>query len=117
LGLFGGDYPDDPADTYPPEYACDEEATKAKKRTRNWPGYCNPELDRLLAQAATGEMKKRQELYAKATRILFDDAPDISLAYVPRFFTFHEKVKGFATDADGRFSAGTFGVTKTWIDR
>ena len=117
LGLFGGDYPDDPADTYPPEYACDEEATKAKKRTRNWPGYCNPELDRLLAQAATGEQKKRQELYGKATRILFDEAPDISLAYVPRFFAFHEKVKGFTTDADGRFSAGTFGVTKTWIDR
>jgi peptide/nickel transport system substrate-binding protein len=117
LGLFGGDYPDDPADTYPPEYACDEEATKAKKRTRNWPGYCNPELDRILSQAATGELKKRQELYAKATRILFDDAPDISLAYVPRFFAFHEKVKGFTTDADGRFSAGTFGVTKTWIDR
>ncbi|MGH7832761.1 MAG: ABC transporter substrate-binding protein [Candidatus Binatia bacterium] len=118
LGLFGGDYPDDPADTYPPEYACDEEALKAKKRTRNWPGYCNREVDRLLAQAAAApDLKKRQELYGKVTRILFDEVPDISLAYVPRFFTYHEKVKGFTTDADGRFSAGTFGVTKTWIDR
>jgi ABC-type transport system substrate-binding protein len=118
LGLFGGDYPEDPADTYPPEYACDEEATKAKKRTRNWPGYCNREVDRLLAQAAAApDVKKRQEIYGKVTRILFDEAPDISLAYVPRFFIYHDKVKGFTTDADGRFSAGTFGVTKTWIDR
>jgi len=118
LGLFGGDYTDDPADTYPPKYACDEEAVKAKKRTRNWPGYCNREVDRLLAQATgTTELKKRQELYGKVTRILFDEAPDLSLAYVPRFFTYHEKVKGFTTDADGRFSAATFGVTKTWIDR
>jgi peptide/nickel transport system substrate-binding protein len=118
LGLFGGDYTDDPADTYPPEYACDEEAVKAKKRTRNWPGYCNPEVDRLLTQATgTAELKKRQELYGKVTQILFDEVPDISLAYVPRFFTYNEKVKGFTTDADGRFNALTFGVTKTWIDR
>lgn len=118
FGLFGGDLPNDPADSYPPEYACDEEAVKAKKRTRNWPGYCNQEFDRLLADAGKiTDQKKRYEIYAKATRILFDDLPDIPLAYVPRFFTYHERVKGFGADADGRFSGTTFGVSRVWIDK
>jgi ABC-type transport system substrate-binding protein len=118
FGLFGGDLPNDPADSYPPEYACDEEAVKAKKRTRNWPGYCNQEFDRLLADAGKiADQKKRYEIYARATRILFEDLPDIPLAYVPRFFTYHEKVKGFGADADGRFSGTTFGVPRVWMDK
>ena len=118
FGLFGGDLPSDPADTYPPEYACDEAALKAKTRTRNWPGYCNKEVDQILAEGGKlTDEKKRRELYAKVTRILFDEVPDLPLVYVPRFFTHREKVKGYATDGDGRFNAVTFGVSRAWIDR
>jgi peptide/nickel transport system substrate-binding protein len=116
--LFGGDLPSDPADAYGPEYACDEESVQAKKRAMNMAGYCNKDLDRLLAQAdSVTDQKKRRELYSRAIKIIHDEVPDLPLAYVPRFFTYHEKFKGFLTDADGRFNGTTFGLSRIWMER
>ena len=41
-----------------------------------WQGYSNPEVDQLLDQAqATTDMKKRQQVYRKAYRLIREDAP------------------------------------------
>ncbi|HEY3028601.1 MAG TPA: hypothetical protein VGJ68_00290, partial [Bradyrhizobium sp.] len=105
-------------DVYLPEYGCDEKSIQAKKRTNNVSGYCNKEMDRLLVEARkTTDQKKRYELYAKVGRILHDDTPELPLVYVPRFFTYNDKVKGFSTDGDGRFNAVSFGLSRVWIDR
>jgi hypothetical protein len=36
---------------------------------------------------------------------------------VPRFYTYHDKVKGFVTDADGRINATTFGISRVWVEK
>lgn len=116
--LYGGDIPSDPDDVYSPEYGCDEKSIQAKKRTNNVSGYCNKELDSLLVEARkTTDQKKRYELYAKVARTLHEDAPELPLVYVPRFFTYNDKVKGFSTDGDGRFNAVSFGLSRVWIGR
>jgi hypothetical protein len=48
---------------------------------------------------------------------LAQDTPELPLVYVPRFFTYNDKVKGFSTDGDGRFNAVSFGLSRVWIDR
>jgi peptide/nickel transport system substrate-binding protein len=116
--VLGGSLAPDPDDIYTPEYACEGEAVKTKKRRLNYPGYCNPEVDRLLAEAGRiTDQKKRYELYSKVARILNEEMPVVNLALVPRFFTLSEKVKGFRTDAAGRFSTTTFGISRVWLDK
>jgi peptide/nickel transport system substrate-binding protein len=117
--LYGGDTPTDPSDVYPQEFGCDEKAIQAKKRTANVSGYCNKELDRVVLEASKmTDQKKRHEIYfSKVARVLHDELPEIPLVYVPRFFTYNDKVKGFTTDGDGRFNGVSFGLSKVWVDR
>lgn len=117
--LYGGDTPSDPSDVYPQEYGCDEKGIRAKKRTTNVSGYCNKEMDRLLTEAGKiTDQKKRHDMYsAKVARVLHDDVPEIPLVYVPRFFTYNDKIKGFTTDGDGRFNGVNFGLSRVWVDR
>jgi peptide/nickel transport system substrate-binding protein len=116
LVLSGSDIPGDPAQEFRSEFGCREEETKAKKRTENSSGYCNKEVDRLLAQAEQlTDQKKRHEIYSKVVQIFYEEIPDISLAYVPRYFTYHPKVRGFETDFDGRFNLSTDGLSRVWI--
>jgi len=116
--LLGGSVALDPHDVYPAEYGCEAEMVKAKTRRLNYAGYCNQEADRLLDEAGKiTDYKKRHELYSKVARILHDEAPVVSLAFIPRFFTYNERVKGFTTDAVGRFSSTTFGISRAWIER
>jgi ABC-type transport system substrate-binding protein len=116
--LSGSDIPNDPDEEYPSEYGCNEEEVKAKNRTENTSGYCNAEMDRLLEEAAKiTDQKKRYELYAKVTRILHEEIPSIPLVFVPRFFTYHKKVRGFESDWDGRFNMTTAGFSRVWIER
>jgi peptide/nickel transport system substrate-binding protein len=116
--LYSGDSPADPADVYLPEYGCDERSIKAKKRTNNVSGYCNKEMDRVLLDASKmTDLKKRHELYAKVAQTLLDDAPELPLVYVPRFFTYQDKIKGFTTDGDGRFNGVSFGFSRLWVER
>lgn len=114
--LSGSDIPADPSEEFPSEYGCNEEEVKAKRRTENSIGYCNKEVDRLVDEAGKiTDHKKRYELYSRVTRILRDEIPDISLAFVPRFFTYHKKVQGFETDWDGRFNMTTAGFSRVWV--
>jgi peptide/nickel transport system substrate-binding protein len=114
--ISGSDIPNDPGEEYPSEFGCNEEEVKTKKRGENSSGYCNRELDRLLDEAGRIlDPKRRYELYAKATRILHDEVPQIPLVLVPRYFTFHQKFRGFETDVDGRLNMTTGGLSRTWI--
>jgi len=116
--LSGSDIPNDPEEEYPSEFGCAEEEVKAKNRTENGSGYCNPEVDRLLAEASkTMDHKKRYEVFARVTRILHEEIPGIPLVFVPRFFTYQNKVRGFETDFDGRFNMTTAGFSRVWIAR
>jgi len=116
--LSGSDIPNDPEEEYPSEFGCAEEEVKAKNRTENSSGYCNPEVDRLLEEASKSmDHKKRYELFARVTRILHEEIPGIPLVFVPRFFTYQNKVKGFDTDFDGRFNMTTAGFSRVWIAR
>jgi peptide/nickel transport system substrate-binding protein len=116
MHLSGSEVPNDPAEEYPLELGCNEEEVKAKKRIENSSGYCNKEMDRLMDEAGkTTDERKRKELYTRVIRIVHEEIPEIPLAFVPRFFTYHKKVRGFETDYDGRFNAGSFGLIRVWI--
>jgi peptide/nickel transport system substrate-binding protein len=118
MHLSGSEVPNDPAEEYPLELGCNEEEVKAKKRIENSSGYCNKEVQRLMDEAGkiTDDFK-RLELYVKAIRIINEEIPEIPLAFVPRFFTYHKKVRGFETDFDGRFFANSFGLLHVWIEK
>jgi ABC-type transport system substrate-binding protein len=118
MALAGSDIPNDPSEEYPNEYGCNEEEVKAKARTENSTGYCNREIDRLLQEAGKiSDPKKRYLLYAKVTQILHEEIPTIPLAFVPRFFAYNKKVRGFETDCDGRFNMTSAGLSRVWIER
>jgi peptide/nickel transport system substrate-binding protein len=116
--LSGGDIPDDPAEEFQSEFGCAEDEVKAKKRTENSSGHCNKEVDRLLETAnKTGDPKHRYELYRKVIQVFHDEVVDIPLAYVPRYFVFQQKVRGFETDSDGRFNMPDGGLSRVWLAR
>jgi peptide/nickel transport system substrate-binding protein len=116
--LSGGDIPDDPAEEFQSEFGCAEKEVRAKKRTENSSGYCNKEVDRILETAIkTKDTKQRYELYRKAIQAYHDDVVDIPLAYVPRYFVFQQRVRGFQTDDDGRFNTPDGGLSRVWLTR
>src|SRR5204863_7855659 len=50
------------------------------KAPQNYPGYCNPALDRQLeAQRATSDVAERKAIFEKATEIVLTDNPIIYL--------------------------------------
>jgi len=115
--LSGMDVPNDPGDDFSVEYGCNEAEVLAKRRGQNQAGYCNKEFDRLMAEAAKiSDQKKRYELYTNALGILNQEIPAISMAFVPRYFTYRQKVRGFTTDGGDRFNTVTAGFSRVWIE-
>lgn len=113
--LSGAEPVVDPGDSYPFRFGCDE-PRKGKTRILNYSGYCNDEFDRLVQEAGKiSDFKKRYELYAKAIRIVHQDAPEAPFVFTPRFFTFSQKVRGFEADVSDRLNSTTGGLLKTWI--
>ena len=114
VAFSGAEPVKDPADAYPFRFSCLE--GKRKKRILNYSGYCNPKFDELVAEAGRiTDQKKRFELYDKAIRILHSDLPEIPLIFVPRYFAFNKKVRGFTTDDGARFNLTTGGLSRTWL--
>jgi peptide/nickel transport system substrate-binding protein len=68
--------------------------------------YTNPRVETLLDQSNTeADAQKRQELYAEAQRLIWDDAPWIFL-WVPSFPLAHtSRLAGITTSASEKFSA------------
>ncbi|MGH8545291.1 MAG: ABC transporter substrate-binding protein [Gammaproteobacteria bacterium] len=117
--IFGGRIQPDPHLIYGVEYICDEaEQAKLKRSTRNLAGYCNKEVDALLAEAGRiTDVQERRKLYAKAIRQITEDVSEVPLGFYPRFYAHSDKVKGFVTDDTGSINATRFGILKTWIDQ
>jgi len=64
--------------------------------------YCNPEVDKLLAQARTvPDEAKRKAIYDKAQEILQADAQAVYIYYQPWPFVLAKKVQGFKPYPDG----------------
>ncbi|QHY98848.1 putative D,D-dipeptide-binding periplasmic protein DdpA precursor [Streptomyces sp. S4.7] len=69
----------------------------AAKRT----GYCNPELDKLLATAgASTDAAERKDLYAKATEIIWTDAVGMYPMFVEQPYAWRKSVKGLKLAPD-----------------
>ncbi|MBO9356178.1 ABC transporter substrate-binding protein [Bordetella petrii] len=64
--------------------------------------YCNPEVDKLLAQARTvPDEAKRKAIYDQAQEILQADAQAVYIYYQPWPFVLAKKVQGFKPYPDG----------------
>jgi len=64
-------------------------------------GYCNPQLDRLLASAAmTNDLDVRRDLYRQASQIIWDDAVGIFPMDLRVNAAWRKQVRGFAPPAD-----------------
>ncbi len=111
----GGDFFPDPWTTYARHYVCEADL---KKRITNISGYCDPQMEKWL-KAAESELNdaKRRELFRKIMTKAAEDAPQIYIGFIPRFFVYREHVKGFTTGPDGRFVWAGGGLTRTWVDR
>jgi peptide/nickel transport system substrate-binding protein len=65
----------------------------------NRTGYANPELDKLLTEAASSvDQKKRQDLYAQACKIIWDDAVGIFPVELLENYIYRKTISGFVPD-------------------
>jgi len=70
----------------------------AAKRT----GYCNPELDSLLAKAgASADEKERADLYGQASEIIWRDAVGMYPMAVKLAYAWHKGLDGFTPEPSG----------------
>ncbi|NJP97448.1 ABC transporter substrate-binding protein [Nonomuraea sp. FMUSA5-5] len=70
----------------------------AAKRT----GYCNPDLDELLAKAGSAtDQNERKELYTQASKIIWDDAVGMFPMTSKVSYVWNKNVSGFTLDALG----------------
>lgn len=66
-------------------------------------GYCNPELDTLLNQArASQDQSEREGIYAKASKIIWEDAVGIFPTDLKNSAAYRTTVKGFTLPTNGR---------------
>jgi peptide/nickel transport system substrate-binding protein len=65
-------------------------------------GYCNPELDTLLAEAgAATDSAEREELYGEASEIIWRDAVGMYPMAVSIAYAWNNKLQGFQPDPSG----------------
>ena len=115
LMMYGGSIDPDPSLTYGPDFGCEQDL---KSRSSNMPGYCNKEIDALLAKAEVeSDNKKRKELFDRIIIKISDDLPELPIGYVPRFYTFRDYVKGFTVNDEGEFQFYGGGLSHAWLDK
>jgi peptide/nickel transport system substrate-binding protein len=109
----GSDYPD-PLPAYE-EYACEPDP---KNRRLNETAYCDKDYDALIKKAEVEvDLEKRKTLFKQVVTKLIDDSPIVPMGFTPRFFTFRDYVKGFATNSSGDFQPFIGGLSRAWIDK
>ncbi|SDU15503.1 ABC transporter substrate-binding protein [Jiangella alkaliphila] len=65
-------------------------------------GYCNEELDQILAEAgATSDKAQREDLYAQAIEIIWNDAVGMYPMFVEQPYAWRTGVEGFEPVPDG----------------
>ena len=81
----------------------------------NFPGYANPDVDRLLDQArATADRKERRALYHKVHRIVFDDLPYTPLFAPYGHYAWNHRVRSVSSGDVGSLPRFP-GVARWWI--
>ena len=111
----GGDFYPDPWTTYARHLICEADL---KRRVSNFSGYCNQRVQELMQKAESElDANKRRELFRQILTQFAEDSTQIYIGFVPRFFAYGSRVKGFTTDADGSFRWSGGGVTHTWLDK
>lgn len=115
LLVYGGSIDPDPSLTYGPDIACEQDL---KSRSSNMPGYCDKEIDALLEKAEVEpNHSKRKEIFERIIAKVSEDVPELPIGYVPRFYSFRDYVKGFATNSEGEFQFLGGGLSRTWLDK
>lgn len=75
----------------------------------NWPGYSNPEVDRIWAQSeGEYDVAKRAEMYKKVERIGYEDAFHLTGYMYPRVAGMSKKVRDYV---------GWFNMRYVWLDK
>ena len=65
-------------------------------------GYCNPALDKLIAQAAgSTDEQQRVKLYGDAEKIIWDDAVGMFPMAVKYAYAWNKRLTGFTPDPNG----------------
>jgi len=111
----GGGFDADPLGAYL-EMKCEPE--RKTKRIRNESGYCDKEMDRLLAATARElDPQKRKQLLKQIVTKANEDIPGLSVGFAPRFFAFRDYVKGFTTNSLGDYRPWGAGLNYLWLDK
>ncbi|MCL5027204.1 MAG: ABC transporter substrate-binding protein [Chloroflexi bacterium] len=85
-------------------YTCDGSA--------NWSNYCNPEMDKCMAEGrSTYDVKQRHETYKRCLKILYDDAKVFGLYMTPGNVVMRKEVKNLKT------SQHLVDLREIWLDK
>jgi peptide/nickel transport system substrate-binding protein len=72
------------------------------KAPQNYPGYCNPEVDRLLDESRIpSQMAQRKAIYEKLTKIILEDAPKLYLYHRRVLIAHTVRLRGYRQMPDG----------------
>jgi peptide/nickel transport system substrate-binding protein len=88
--------------------------TAAIEKGRNSTGYSNPAVDRLFDEARRElDPAKRNALYARIDRQLFEDQPMTVLLYPPAMWAFSKSLRGYRPSPRGLYSTSP-GFLSLW---
>lgn len=112
----GSSFDPDPWSTYAPDFQCQADL---KKRVQNYSGYCDKDVDALFKRTETElDPARRREIVRRILTQLAEDLPSVNVAFVPRFYTFRDFIKGFTTDpSEGSYRWSAGGLNYTWVDK
>ena len=99
---------DDPDVAFYENYACGSQ--------RNYPGYCNPEVDRLIdRQSAESDIEKRKKIVWEIEKKLIEDDARPILFYTKGANCRTPRLKGLTTQVNSIYNAWRF--EDLWLDR
>jgi peptide/nickel transport system substrate-binding protein len=117
LVLSGGEVSPEPNAAYYDDYYSEP----GEARARNYSGFSNPELDRLLGEGKTIiNEERRKKIYRRVVEILNDEVPSIFLSFIVRFYGVRPNVQGLRADqVDGNLyhpGSGGWGLPLAWVE-
>ena len=72
------------------------------KAPQNYPGYCNPETDRLLDEGrAVADFAKRKAIYEQLTKVILEDDPKLYLYHRRVLIAHTTRLEGYRQMPDG----------------
>jgi peptide/nickel transport system substrate-binding protein len=99
---------DDPDQQFYENFVCGAE--------RNYGGYCNPELDRLVdQQSMEADLEKRRQLVWQIERLLIEDSVRPVLFYPRAAICLQSRVKGLTQMVNSIYNGSR--LEDVWLDR